>query len=142
MALPILGRRCAGMQRMSCPGLQSEWGQAWRPRLVAWRLQKTSGRRQMKFCTFPFEYFYIDNYKGNVALCPWMHRDALIVGNVFTQTLDAIWHGEKANRLRARIRQGDYSMCRPDGCPFLQNNNLPDKPADFVAAYRRRKVAT
>ncbi len=88
----------------------------------------------MKFCASPFEYFYIDNYKGNVALCPWMHRDVLFVGNVFTQPLDAIWHGEKANRLRARIRQGDYSMCRLDGCPFLQNNNLPDKPADFVAA--------
>ncbi len=90
----------------------------------------------MKFCTRPFEYFYIDNYKGDVCLCPWMHRDSIFVGNLFEKSFDDIWHGEKANRLRQRIRNGDYSLCRLEGCPFLQNNNLPDMPDDDVKNYK------
>lgn len=89
----------------------------------------------MKFCSWPFEYLYIDNYKGDVSLCPWLKWDILCVGNVFQQAFNEIWNGEKAQKIREHIRSGDYSICRLDGCPFLQNNDLPEKSREYVNTY-------
>ena len=89
----------------------------------------------MKFCSRPFKYLYLDNYKGEVALCPWMKKEVVHIGNLFEQPFNAIWNGEKARSLRERIRRGDYSVCRPEGCPFLQNKNLPEKPVEYVNSY-------
>lgn len=89
----------------------------------------------MKFCSWPFEYLYLDNYKGDVALCPWMKWDVVYIGNLFQQSFDEIWHGEKAQNLRKHIRNGDYSICRLEGCPFLQNNNLPEESEEYARTY-------
>lgn len=89
----------------------------------------------MKFCTFPFEYLYLDNYHGDLALCPWMKWDVIYVGNLNKQTAEEIWHGSKANTLRARIKNNDYSICRVEGCPFLQNNSLPDRSEKFINTF-------
>lgn len=89
----------------------------------------------MKFCTFPFEYFYIDNYQGEVSLCPWMTKDVIFIGNLNHQSVEDIWDGPKANALRDKIRRGDFSSCRMDGCPFLQNRNLPDVKPEEAAEY-------
>lgn len=89
----------------------------------------------MKFCSFPFEYFYLDNYHGDVALCPWMTWDSIYIGNLNCETAEEIWNGEKANSLRERIKNGDYSKCRPEGCPFLQNRNLPDLSQEEIDNY-------
>ena len=89
----------------------------------------------MKFCSWPFEYLYLDNDKGDIALCPWMEWDVIYVGNMFEQSFDAIWRGDRAEKLRERIRQGDYSICRREGCPFLQNNSLPERSAEHVSTY-------
>lgn len=89
----------------------------------------------MKFCTFPFEYFYVDDYKGHVALCPWMKWDVIYIGRLGEQSAEDIWHGQKANALREKMRKGDFSACRPEGCPMLQNNSLPDLDAETAKNY-------
>lgn len=89
----------------------------------------------MQFCSWPFEYLYLDNYKGDVALCPWMQKEVIHIGNLFKQSFNEIWNGDAANRLRESIKKGDFSICRIDGCPFLQNNNLPERSAEFIKSY-------
>ena len=89
----------------------------------------------MKFCSRPFKYVYLDNYKGDLALCQWMQWDSIYIGNLFKQPFDAIWNGEKAKKLRERIRQGDYSICRLEACPLLQNKGLPEKSAKYIREY-------
>lgn len=92
----------------------------------------------LRFCSWPFEYLYLDNYKGDIALCPWMQWDHIYIGNIFKQHFHDIWYGEKAEKIRDCIRKGDYSICRLEGCPFLQNKNLPEKSQEYVRTYPTR----
>lgn len=82
----------------------------------------------MKYCNMPFEYLYLDHFNGNVYLCPWMDPHTSAIGNLLTEDLDAIWHGEKAEALRDTARDGSYAHCRMVACPRLQNQDLPDEP--------------
>lgn len=89
----------------------------------------------MKFCSRPFEYLYLDNYKGDVSLCQWMKREYIFIGNLLQKSFDDIWYGEKAQNCREYIRRGDYSICRFEACPFLQNDSLPEKTIVYARAY-------
>lgn len=83
----------------------------------------------MKVCRRPFNYLYLDHFRGDVWLCPWMVKGSA-VGNLFANSLEEIWTGEKAQKIRAHIASGDFSICRPDGCPMLPNNDVPDVEGD------------
>lgn len=80
----------------------------------------------MKFCTYPYEYLLLDHFDGTVWLCPWMDRKYGIIGNLRETPALKLWHGEKAQQLRKCTSNGDFSPCRLEACPFLQNNSLPD----------------
>lgn len=82
----------------------------------------------MKYCNFPFEYLYLDHYNGQVYLCPWMEPHTSAIGNILNDDLSDIWRGEKAEALRATVRDGSYSHCRMVACPRLQNKELPEEP--------------
>lgn len=80
----------------------------------------------MKFCSWPFEYLYLDNFDGLVWLCPWMKRDYAVIGNLFESDIHDIWKSEQAIETRSEILKGNFDICRLDACPFLQNNSLPE----------------
>lgn len=80
----------------------------------------------MRICTYPYEYLLLDYFDGTVWLCPWMDRKYAIIGNIFETPVLDVWHGDRAENLRKSIAKGDFSACRPEACPFLQNNSLPD----------------
>lgn len=79
----------------------------------------------MKYCHLGFEYLYLDNYLGDVYICPWMKPVESKIGNLLENNLDEIWHGEPAEKLRNLLRENCFEYCRPQACPHLQNNDLP-----------------
>lgn len=79
----------------------------------------------MKYCKNGFEYLYLDNYLGDVYICPWMVPEKTKIGNLLEQDLDEIWHGEVAEKFRDTFRNNSFCHCRPQACPHLQNNDLP-----------------
>ncbi len=80
----------------------------------------------MLYCNRPFDSIYLKNHFGDVILCSWTDYHKGIIGNLNKNSLDEIWHGEKAEELRNMFRKGDFSLCSKVGCPYLQNNELPD----------------
>ncbi len=65
--------------------------------------------RQKPICNAPFANLYIDA-KGNVTPCCFNRED--ILGNIYTDSIDAIWHSSVAQRLRNQM----YHHSLPSGC--------------------------
>lgn len=80
----------------------------------------------MRFCDFPFKYFYLDYFDGRAMLCPWMRNPQGCIGNIFEKSVDELWTNDQANMLRESILNNSFEHCRIEGCPFLQNGNLPE----------------
>lgn len=73
-----------------------------------------------KVCAYPF-YVMAVNADGSVSVCgnDWAH--GTVVGNVATQRLADIWHGEKLYELRKTMladRRGEIPVCAH--CYYLQ----------------------
>ncbi len=73
-----------------------------------------------KFCARPFEAIHLDP-GGNVRVCSW--TDATI-GNVLDESIEEIWKGEKAEKVRQSIIDQSFVFCRSTSCPCLENNEL------------------
>lgn len=80
----------------------------------------------MKYCKNAYEYLYLDTYEGNVALCPWMFPEEGVIGNLLEEDFEKIWFSEKAQKLRDAHTENCFKYCRPQGCPYIQNNDLPE----------------
>lgn len=79
----------------------------------------------MKYCSRVFDYVYLDHFNGDVWICQWMEQDRkYIIGNILEQNFADIWNGKKAEQVRDMFRQGDFSKCRFEACPWLQNDEL------------------
>lgn len=63
-----------------------------------------------------------------------MDRTHAVIGNLLDAPLDAIWQGEQATELRNKIKRWDFSACRMEACPHLQNDSLKTlSPSEFAA---------
>lgn len=80
----------------------------------------------MKFCDKPFTSVYCAP-DGEVWPCGWMHY---VIGNLYEQGLDEIWHGEAAKKARETILDGSFAFCRKMSCPFCERGELPDFPEE------------
>ena len=72
------------------------------------------------YCTRPFEWFAVlDN--GDVSPCcpPWI--DGYRIGNLYEQSVDEVWNGEKAQDFRRSILDGSFEYSNSLSCPFLQS---------------------
>ena len=76
----------------------------------------------MKFCHRPFKHAYLAD-KGEVWPCSWMH---FVIGNLYEQDLDEIWHSEAAQKARESILDGSFAFCRKTSCPYCERDELPD----------------
>lgn len=70
---------------------------------------------KMGICPYPYHYFEI-SATGDVwpccpAFCNWYS-----IGNLHKQTLDEIWHGQRADLFRNNLEKGNYSLCNLRTC--------------------------
>ena len=90
----------------------------------------------MKYCHRMYEYLYLDNYEGNIAICPWMEPDKACIGNLMKDEIENAYNSDYANYLRSTMDDQSFRYCRPEACPYLQNNNLEELTE---AEYEKRK---
>ena len=77
----------------------------------------------MKVCELAFKQAYIYP-NGDVKVgCGWTYQ---CVGNLLESSLEEIWNGEMANKVRQTILDGSYSCCNKVACPHCANDSLPD----------------
>lgn len=69
------------------------------------KIRKEEVLKKVGLCPQPWQRLEID-YGGEVYPC-CNEQDDLIIGNIFHQSIKAIWKSEKANRLREMIRKAD-----------------------------------
>lgn len=79
-----------------------------------------------RICERGLNWFQLYDYKGNVRQCSWT-KDGYI-GNLQENTVEEIYHSDRANKIRERLLEGDYSLCNIDACPYLAMNEI-DKHA-------------
>ena len=77
-----------------------------------------------KFCSLPFSGIEVDS-TGKVYTCCVAHMPYSI-GNIYEQTLEDIWKGEKAKLIRESILDGSYRYCMHTICPRIVHEDLPD----------------
>lgn len=90
-------------------------------------------------CTFPFESAQI-SMQGDVYVCcpPWCNSYSF--GNIYEQSFDKIWNGEKAREFRRQFITGNYNICNLDLCVKDCSHNVnPEeivaKPKTFIFCY-------
>jgi radical SAM protein with 4Fe4S-binding SPASM domain len=77
-----------------------------------------------KFCSVPYTTLSVDD-DGDVHLCICAAHMPYIIGNIYKQTLQEIWLGDEANKVRQAVDDGDFTYCNWD-CNRLEH--LPDTP--------------
>lgn len=85
----------------------------------------------MKFCEKPFKSVYLAP-NGEVWPCGWMH---CIIGNIYEQDLDEIWHSEAAEQARKSIKNGSFAFCREISCPFCERGELLNLSEQEISNY-------
>lgn len=73
-----------------------------------------------RFCSRPYRFLHFDP-DGSVRLCAWMD---ISIGNIFSEDIKTIYHGEKAKELRSSFDDGSFRFCRATSCPYLENDSL------------------
>ena len=81
-----------------------------------------------RFCSQPWNNVEIYDGGGVYTCCPAWNRNQSI-GNIFTNSLDAIWNGEQAQRFRQGILDGSFSQCDVSKCSLIVGNRLPYRDA-------------
>ena len=90
-------------------------------------------------CTFPFDSAQI-SMQGDVFVCcpPWCNSYSF--GNIYEQSFDEIWNGEKAKEFRRQFINENYNICNLDLCvKDCSHNIVPTevvpKPKTFIFCY-------
>lgn len=91
------------------------------------------GKNRQLFCSKPFEWFEVTqlNRRGGVYLCcpSWLNTP---VGNLRYQSVDEIWNGETAQKIRRSILDCTFEYCNEARCPYLQTMSGPVKRVEAV----------
>lgn len=91
----------------------------------------------MKYCHLIHDYLYIDNYDGNISMCPWMEPKKACIGNLRHDEIGDAYNSDYANYLRSTIDDQSFKYCRREGCPYLQNNDLEEVSAEEYESRKR-----
>jgi len=78
-----------------------------------------------KFCRLPFDTLQIDQ-DGDVQLCDCQLHMPYTIGNIYKNSLQDIWSGEAADRVRQAVADEDFTYCNW-ACSHL--NILSARPA-------------
>lgn len=98
-----------------------------------------------RICERGLNWFQVYNDKGDVRLCGWL-KDSHI-GNLLDNTVEEIYHGEQAVKLREHFERGDYSLCNLDACSYLaqcelehhmiEYEEVPKYPSELYLGFER-----
>ena len=80
----------------------------------------------MKYCQQFYDYLSIDNNNGNICLCPWMEPQNACIGNLTCDRVEEAYNGDYATFLRSTMDDQTFQFCRPEACPYLQNDELEE----------------
>ncbi len=88
-----------------------------------------------KICKHPFNSIQIQN-TGEVYCCCCYWTDFYSFGNIFEESFDEIWNGEKAKKFRQQFIDNQFKYCKLNECePFLSDDNFK---ADLVCEYPKQ----
>lgn len=91
----------------------------------------------MKFCKKPFEQVYIrDKY---IKTCPWMD---ITLGSLLTNSMDELWHSDRAEEARNSIRDGSFRYCNQETCPWCASGRLEDIDEEEAREYQAECTPT
>ncbi len=85
-------------------------------------------------CRFPFSVAEID-WDGNVYGCCAAYFIGYSFGNIFEQSFDEIWNGEKAQNFRQQFIDRNFKYCNFEICPKELSKDV--KPT-LIAEYPKR----
>ncbi|MCR5260852.1 MAG: SPASM domain-containing protein [Candidatus Gastranaerophilales bacterium] len=90
-------------------------------------------------CSFPFDTAQI-SMQGEVFVCcpPWCNNYSF--GNIFEQSFDEIWNGEKAREFRRQFIENNYKYCDLNLCvkecsKKVVPKEVVEKPETFIFCY-------
>jgi radical SAM protein with 4Fe4S-binding SPASM domain len=78
-----------------------------------------------KFCRLPFDTLQIDQ-DGDVQLCDCQLHMPYTIGNIYKNSLQDIWLGEAADRVRQAVADEDFTYCNWNCAKLV---TLPKRPA-------------
>ena len=96
-----------------------------------------------KLCKHPFNSIQIQN-TGEVYCCCCYWTDFYSFGNIFEQSFDEIWNGEKAQRFREQFLNQEFKYCKLNECePYIPSENFTpnltcEYPKQIEFSYDRR----
>ncbi len=74
----------------------------------------------MKVCQWGLENIWINHSSGEVRMCGWTGSEG-VIGNLLDNTIEELWHGERAERFRNSMLDGSYRYCNKKECPNCAN---------------------
>ena len=115
--------------------LDPDFGPVW--------IKETQGMNSFKkdlsgrYCSKLYTWLEVDMWGKAWMCCPsWLPYP---IGNVLENTLEEIWNGSKAQKLRQQIFTGNWNYCQHEFCPMIASDSLPflsdieNAPASTVA---------
>lgn len=94
-------------------------------------------------CPHPFYYAEVRRH-GTVNICCPQWNPAEI-GNIFENTIEDIWNGDRAKIIRDSITSGEYTYCNFDTCPKIQawqTGGLWDKTEENLDILQQRVASS
>lgn len=82
----------------------------------------------MKVCKMGLNSAWVDHANGDVRICSWASYNA---GNLIDNSIEEVWHGEKAEAFRRSMLDGSYSFCDKSKCPYCANETLEEILVDY-----------
>lgn len=85
-------------------------------------------KKIMKVCKMGLNSIWVDHANGELRLCAWADYH---LGNLVDNTIEELWHGEKAEAFRQSMLDGSYKFCDCQACPYLANNTLDELMVEY-----------
>lgn len=83
---------------------------------------------ERKVCRRGLNDIWVNGADGNVRMCGWSN---FFVGNLTEQSIEEIWHGERAEQFRKSMLDGSYRYCNHSKCPHCANNELQNNMVEY-----------
>lgn len=75
-------------------------------------------------CAHPFKSIQVQN-TGEIYCCCCYWTDFYSFGNIFEQSFDEIWNGERAKEFRRQFIENNYKYCKLDVCDPANSDITP-----------------
>lgn len=80
-------------------------------------------------CKHGLNGIWISGDKGTVRMCGWSD---MFLGNLTDNTIEELWHSEKAELFRKSMLDGSYRFCQKGKCPYCANEELEEQFTEYV----------